>query len=46
MKNDRLMKMPRLTTVQPEPVSLCIAMAEGGLAKAQIARKQVSNTEI
>ena len=38
--------MPRLTIMQPEPVSPCIAMAEGGLATAQIARKQASNTEI
>ena len=41
-KNDGLMIMP----VQPEPVSPCIPMAEGGLATTQIARKQASNTEI
>ena len=42
------MKMPRLTIiiVQSEPVSPCIAMTEGGLATAQIARKKVNNTEI
>ena len=40
------MKMPCLTIVQREPVSPCIPMAEGGLATAQIVRKQVSNTEI
>ena len=40
------MKMPTLTIVQPEPVYPCIAMAESGLATAEIARKQVSNTEI
>ena len=39
-------KIPRLAIVQPEPVSLCIAMTESDLATAQIARKQVSNTEI
>ena len=33
------MKMSRLTIVQPEPVSPCIAMAESGLATAQIAKK-------
>ena len=38
--------MPHLTSVQPEPVSSCIAIAEGGLATAQIARKQVSITQI
>ena len=38
--------MLHLAIVQPEPASPCIAMAEGGLATAQIARKQVSNTEI
>ena len=38
--------MPRLTIVQRDPVSTCIAMAEGGLATAPVARKQVSNTEI
>ena len=31
--------MPRWTIVQREPVSPYIAMAEGGLATAQIARK-------
>ena len=41
-----LMNMPSLTIVQPEPVSPCIAVAKGGLATAQIGRKQVSNTEI
>ena len=41
------MKMTRLTSiVQREPVSPCIAMAKGGLATAQIARKQASNTDI
>ena len=45
-KNDGLIKMPRLTNVQPEPVPPCIAMAEGGLTTARIARKQVSHTEI
>ena len=45
-KNDGLKEIPRLEIVQREPVSPCIAMAEGGLATAQIARKQVSNTEI
>ena len=42
------MKMTRLTTVQRDPVSPCrpIAMAEGGLATAQIARKQARNTDI
>ena len=41
------MKMPRWTNVQPAwPVSPCIAIAEGGLASAQITRKHVSNTEI
>ena len=41
-----MMKMPCLAIVQREPVSPCIAMAEDGLTTAQIARKQVSNTEI
>ena len=45
-KHDGLMKMHRLTIVQPEPVSSCIAMAEDGVTTAQIARKQVSNAEI
>ena len=40
------MKMTRLTIVQREPVSPCIAMVEGGLATAKIARKQASNTDI
>ena len=40
------MKMTRLTIVQREPVSSCIAMAEGGLATSQIAREQASNTDI
>ena len=40
------MKMPRLTVVQPEPVSPCIAIVKAGLAVARISRKQVSNTEI
>ena len=40
------MKMTHLTIVQREPAFLCIAMAEGGLATAQIARKQASNTVI
>ena len=31
--------MPRLTIVKPQPVSLCIAMAEGGLAMTKIDRK-------
>ena len=38
--------MSPLTIVHPEPVPPCIAMAEGGPAIAQIARKQVSNNEI
>ena len=38
--------MPRLTIVQTEPVSSCIPMMEGGLATAQMGRKQDSNTEI
>ena len=45
-KNGALMKMTRLTIVQRGPVSPCIDMAEGGLATAQIARKQASNTDI
>ena len=36
-----LMNMPRLTIVQLEPVSPCVAVAKGGLATAQI-----GNTEI
>ena len=36
----------KMTIVQREPVSPCIPMVECGLATAQIARKQVSNTEI
>ena len=32
--------------VQREPVSPCIAMAEGSLATAQISRKQASNADI
>ena len=40
------MKMTRLTTVQREPVSPCISMAVGGLATAEIAGKQASNTDI
>ena len=40
------MKMTRFTIVLHELVSPCIAMAEGGLAAAQIARKQASNTDI
>ena len=36
-----LMKMLRSTIVQLQTVSLCIAMAERGLATAQTARKQV-----
>ena len=38
--------MTRLTIVQHEPASPCIAMAEGGLATAQIVRKLASNTDI
>ena len=41
------MNMLHLTIiVQREPVSPCIAMAEGCLDTAQIARKQVNNSEI
>ena len=46
VKNDGLMKMPRLTIVQSVPVSPCISMAEDGLATAQIARKQISRHRI
>ena len=45
-KNDGLMKMTPLTIVHGEPVSPCIAMVEGGLTLAQIARKQASDTDI
>ena len=38
--------MTRLTIVQREPVSPCIAMAKCSLVTAQIARKQASNTDI
>ena len=37
VKKYALMEMPRLTILQPEPLSPCCAMAEGGLATAQIA---------
>ena len=41
------MNMLHLTIfAQRVPVFPCIAMAEGGLATAQIARKQVNNAEI
>ena len=40
------MKMTRLTIVQREPVSPCIAMAECGLATARISREQAGNTDI
>ena len=40
------MKMTCLIIVQRESVPPCIAMAEGGLATAQIVRKQASNTDI
>ena len=36
----------KMTIVQRQPVSPCIPVVECGLATAQIARKQVSNTEI
>ena len=36
------MKMPSLTIVQRDLVSACIAIAEGGLAISQIARKHVT----
>ena len=39
VQKDGLIKMPRWTIVQREPVSPCIAMAEGGLAMAQICQK-------
>ena len=39
LRNDELLKKPRFTIVQR--VFLCIAMAEGGLAISQMARKQV-----